>query len=73
MTGEVKPRVWVGVDRPTYHSGYWQWFVMGWVRISGGMPLEHGCFFAPSTGPIPTIDPAEMKTIRTCSKVDWDG
>ena len=68
---EQLPRVWVGDDEPRMHAGYFQWMgLIGWVRISGGEELKRGTVFLPSSSK-PTIDPRTMKSIATCSEVDW--
>lgn len=67
MTGEVQPRVWVGECERCL---YWKWwspaFEWGQAAI-----LDPGSVFVPGNQPKPTIDPAEMETIRMCKEIDW--
>ena len=73
IDGEQKPRVWVG-DGKTGGAWLWcqipgacgkaSWIDWGWI--------EKGQVFVPPGRDRPTIDPSEMKSMETCSKVDWD-
>ncbi len=64
MTAE--PRVWVGVATI---NACWLNVGMGWFAFD--RVLIFGDIFVPGDQPMPTIDPAEMKTIATCKVVDW--
>ena len=67
MTDEIQPRVWVG---KWFIGTNWIWTDV-WERFTDH-ELEPGNVFVPGTELEPTIDPAEMKTIRTCKEIDWD-
>lgn len=75
MTGEQLPREWAG--ELTECPPFWMWYSVAreWVIHSIGHGCDmvrHGCVFVPCGQPKPTIDPEGMKTIATCSKVDWN-
>ena len=66
------PRVWVGSEE-TGHT--WVWRQMpgalseaAWVDCSW---VEKGQVFMPPGQPKPTVNPADLGTLTTCSKVDW--
>lgn len=65
MTAEVLPRVWVGAR---IEVGNWSLLDGQWARFSA---MDFCEIFVPGTQPKPTIDPAEMETIRTCKEIDW--
>lgn len=62
----LEPRVWVG--DPVFVK-HWRWLSGGWSMCAN--ELFVGSIFVPGNQPKPTIDPAEMETIRTCKVVDW--
>lgn len=73
MSGEELPRVWVGESGPcpriffVHEPSSGEPTVWAWAEH-----IDRFDIFIPHD-PMgrPTIDPAEMKTIATCSKVDW--
>lgn len=66
-TVEVQPRVWVGECVQFVHWG-WVSPTRGWSLHAWAAP---GVIFVPDDQSKPTIDPAEMETIRTCKEIDW--
>lgn len=63
------PRVWVA--RTAKCGRYWRWSATGQQWDDHGNDMWPGFIFVPGHLPKPTIDPADMTTIATCSKVDW--
>lgn len=63
------PRVWMGERTPTGKSYVAQWFpeLEGWVPVAELLP--GAIFVAESETPAP--GPREMKSLATCSEVDW--
>lgn len=63
---EVLPRVWVGDD---HRCSFWWWKSGYWNDADDD--LDAGDIFVPRSAPRPTINPAEMGSLDTCSEVDW--
>lgn len=66
---EQLPRVWMGKTVGGGDVGFWVWAIHTWVWESLLSPRD--VFVHAGIGLEPTIDPRTMKSIATCSEVDW--